>query len=87
MASVFIYSTFCLTSLEIAAQSPPAVSYDLLILILTYVRIQRNHTPSRLWSTLQGQGFLYFIFTSVVNIIAAVCSQLLPSSITMTNLM
>lgn len=56
MASVYMYTTI----------------YDLIILILTYLRIQRSNTNSRLWSTLRDQGILYFVFTSCVNIVAAI---------------
>ncbi|TCD61381.1 hypothetical protein EIP91_008535 [Steccherinum ochraceum] len=55
MASVFIYT----------------VSYDLIILILTYIRI-RSNTRSQLLPALRKQGILYFVFTSIVNTVAAV---------------
>ncbi|KAH8107670.1 hypothetical protein BXZ70DRAFT_1013556 [Cristinia sonorae] len=48
------------------------VTYDLTILILTCLRIMRSNTRSRLWSALRDQGLLYFVFTAIVNIIAAV---------------
>jgi len=60
--------------------------YDLLVLLLSVVKLSYEPSKSPLKERLRAQGILYFIVAAIANVLPMVCTPLAPSAITHSSL-
>ena len=56
--------------------------YDLLVLLLSVVKLSYEPSKSPLKERLRAQGILYFTVAAIANILPTVCTPPAPSAIT-----